>query len=205
MTLHKVKGSPPVGKRYYSAPAAISIITGCRYERALATLHSDQPLAAGWVTGRWINVFEITRALCTLGWQCEAEPVQPTTREAVLARLDNCRTPRPPSLAQWLKMRTGTLTTATLLVHLSGHWLVVKGRKAADNFTPNGVFIRQLNFRRAKVLGVWRLVDNRDTQHTQHTQAKTNTVKQAVHQQRLLALEKARAARQRNLARRRTL
>jgi len=151
MNLHKVKGSPPKGKRLYSGPAAISIITGCRYEKAMEVLKSHSE-----TTGTGISPWLMFNALASLGWRMRPVKIESTIQETVLARLDDCRDPKLPSLARWFKLR-GNLTNCLLLVKLSGHWLVVKGRKAADNYHPESVFIRDINFRRSTVVAVWTL------------------------------------------------
>jgi len=69
--------------------------------------------------------------------------------------MDNPKTGRPPTLAAFLKNRKDDEMTRPLVIQLTGHYVVVKGRKFIDNHTIEPVFIRKAPHRRRRVVRYW--------------------------------------------------
>ncbi len=61
-----------------------------------------------------------------------------------------------PTLAGWLR-KTPRIPDAPYIVNITGHYIVVKGRKVYDNHFPKGVFLRQCPYRRKRVKYAWRV------------------------------------------------
>ncbi len=64
-----------------------------------------------------------------------------------------------PTLARWLRERYPFQMDRIYLVNITGHFVVVRGRKFVDNKTMEPVFIRQAPGRRSRGPG---LVEQRD-------------------------------------------
>lgn len=56
-----------------------------------------------------------------------------------------------PTLARWLKTYKDERKKHTFVVVLTGHFIVVKGRKIYDNRYPDGVFLKRFKGRRKRV------------------------------------------------------
>jgi hypothetical protein len=55
------------------------------------------------------------------------------------------------TLAAWLKRYRKERSEKMFVVTITGHFILVKGRKIYDNNNPNGVFLRKFRHRRARV------------------------------------------------------
>lgn len=131
MKLHAVKHDPALYRNRYCGPAAFSAITGKPAEHGARLMRqiSGRPAIKG------VHHLDLRESLFQMGYR--------TKSRAMVKR---------PTLARFLRERTGELTTAMLLIELSSHYIVVKGRKAVDNFTEEPKFIRKFPHRRARVV-----------------------------------------------------
>jgi hypothetical protein len=121
----------------YCGPAALSIITG------MDTASAAERLRA--ITGRHairgIYTHELVSALDKEGYRVLRYRVQP---EGV------------HTLARWLRLsRWRRRPDVYYLLVVARHFIVLKGRKLADNHNPTGVFLRQYRHRRVRVRGAW--------------------------------------------------
>ena len=175
--MYSVQGSiPPGKKRFYSAPAALCIITGCTYSTALKTLALvETAYALSLVSGdTYANSLKrivmpetitkyyknttsksINHALNFLGWKSSAIVVRLNLHELILARLDDCRIPKLPTLAHWLKIRSKGMLRRTYLILLRDRYIVIHGRNAADCYTIEPVCIKNMHFKQALVTRIW--------------------------------------------------
>jgi len=137
-TLKAVSGKINKKRMTWCGPAAISIITGCGYDAALELLKQ--------VTGRSVIKGvarpDMFRALRRLGYDCKSRQEFTDWR---------------PTLAWWLRQRESDEMSLTYLVNVTGHYLVVRGRKIADNKTGEPVFTRKYPHRRKRVKVVWQV------------------------------------------------
>ena len=122
------------GDNTYCGPAALSIITGKPVSEVMRILHT-YVLERRRVRGMWNH--EMESCLWKMGYE---------TRLVQLPL-------RMPTVAQWL--RNERKPDDTFLVQVSHHYIVVRGRKIADNRNPEGVFLRQYQHRRSRVHKVW--------------------------------------------------
>ncbi len=61
-----------------------------------------------------------------------------------------------PTLAKWLRQRSGDASNAVWLIETTSHYLLVKARKIWDVSTPDtGCFLRQFKRRRLRVCEAW--------------------------------------------------
>lgn len=70
-----------------------------------------------------------------------------------------------PTLAKWLRLTRvirNPRPTLAFLVNVTGHYIVVCGRKIYDNHNPDGVFLRQYRHRRVRVKNAWECIKVRD-------------------------------------------
>jgi hypothetical protein len=138
-TLNAVSGKLNKNRSTWCGPAAISIITGCGYDCAVDLMKSvsGRPMIKGVYNG-WM-----LQALRRLGYDCG------TPEEFTDWR---------PTLAWWLRTRDPEDMQTTYLVNVTHHYVVVRGRKIADNKTTVPVFLRQYPRRRARVIKAWKIV-----------------------------------------------
>lgn len=129
--------NPPKRNTCWCGPAAISIITGCGYDDAIARLKLDlgKPVVKG------VPQSSMRRVLNAMGYS-----VAPRTVE------------NEPTLAGWLSTRQESDLDKTFLVTVTGHYIVVKGRKACDNKTKAPVWLKDMHSRRARVQEVWEII-----------------------------------------------
>lgn len=124
---------------HYCGPAALSIITGRSVEEICRLMRIQ-------VTGqraiKGLHGWQVVRGLALLGYHAAGIPVASSW-------LDFNR----PTLAAWLRRQRKP--EDVYLVGVTGHWIVVRGRKIADNHNPNGVFLRRYQHRRRRVLKAW--------------------------------------------------
>jgi len=130
---------PIVGKNSYCGPAAIATIAGVTTDDAASIIRRRRLLRNGYATPvRGTYTSEVVHALDVLGFDCD-----------LYQRIN--RGGRP-TLAKWLRERKDR--TATYLVEVTGHWLVVRGIKLADSLHREIVTIRQAKGRRCRVCAV---------------------------------------------------
>lgn len=134
--LNAVSGKS-IKRNTWCGPAAISIITGLGYDEAIDLLKR--------VTGkraiRGVSRNEMFRALQAIGWDCKD-------------RWEYTKEHRP-TLAWWLRQRGDEEMDTTFLVNVTGHYVVVRGRKIADNLVMAPVWLREYPHRRKRVKVVW--------------------------------------------------
>ena len=117
----------PGGNRY-CGPAALSAIAGITTDTAAQILRE--------ITGQrsigGVTIASMIEALSRLGF-CLRDPIRYLdTQAGSLQR---------PTLARWLREYPRTAEDV-VLVCVTGHYLVVKGRKVYDNYHPNGVWLQ---------------------------------------------------------------
>lgn len=140
-TLHPITGVPK-GYTRWCGPSAIAAITGLTYEAA-RTLLRGRRLSRGITKPvKGVSRAEMRDALQTLGYTMLCLPL-----------LDS----KELTLARWIAKRPKDLVPEIVLVNTTGHWLVVKGRKAADSKHPQPVFTSQFGGRRARVKAAYRV------------------------------------------------
>jgi hypothetical protein len=131
--LHAIKGRKK-GRRQWCGPSALCLVTGIEYDAAILLLKeiTDRNLIKGTSTMTMRAAFE------RLGWRMETKPPHNPL----------------PTLAAWLRERSGELRSATVLVEVTNHWMVVEGRKGGDSATDGPVWLSDLPNRRARVRGI---------------------------------------------------
>jgi hypothetical protein len=122
----------------FCGPAAISALTGVHVDDAARTLRilSHRQAIKG------VSASYMTAALAKLGWQALSVPLgvrkgKPTLTQALAGVLRD----RKPAKA--------------FLVGITGHWVVIQGRKLYDNRHPEGIFLGECPYRRKRVTHVW--------------------------------------------------
>lgn len=131
----------------YCGPFAICTVTGENYERVRAVVNMY----------RWKKS---NASIC--GMYCS--DLEDTLR--YFGRLkgftvNNVKVSTNPTLAKFLKERPPELINKVVVISLTNHFVVVKGRKFVDNHVKTPVFIRQAPFRRARVKQYWIIEHNR--------------------------------------------
>lgn len=126
--------NPPKNTTCWCGPGALSIITGWDYETARQSFVR--------VTGKR----SITRVYNHQMLKC--------LNEAGFRTIKHCPDDNM-TLAAWLKARPPEHMDKTFLVQVTGHYIVVRGRKACDNRTKEPVFLTKMHSRRARVQCVW--------------------------------------------------
>lgn len=130
--LHSVTGVPK-GRRCWCGPAALAIITGQRYDAMLALLGDVAQRSR--VMG--VHDWEMRAALRATGWEMMRVPANPDL-----------------TLAAWMRARSANQQAVLYLVCISrskGHYVVVQGRKAADNHTKAPVWLTDFPHRRKRI------------------------------------------------------
>jgi hypothetical protein len=140
-----------VGGRAWCGPTAIGAITGEPLSKVREVLREAKGGQTIKYRGKWGQTCErlrpvkgtttgqVIRALAKLGW--------------IASRIS---VPNEPTLAAFLRKRTPSLMNVHLLIEVTNHWVVVKGRKFVDTFTKGEpVFIGKAPGRRKRVHGVW--------------------------------------------------
>ncbi len=122
---------------HYCGPAALSLLTGKSVDEVAAALRERfNRRAIFGVTG--VAMREILR-------QYGHDPSPVLT--------DGSR----PTLARFLRMTKDRGPGERFLINVTGHYLVLRGRKLYDNKNPEGVFVRQYAHRRKRVKAAWRI------------------------------------------------
>ena len=138
--LHPVTHDPARYRNRFCGPAAFSAITGLTAEDGAAAIRE--------ITGKrsvmGVAVSELRKALVAHGWE-----TIPAGRFAHGER---------PTTAAWIRKRRGEDMRRMFLVVQSTHFIVVKGRKAVDNFVREPVSILKITGRRARVVAVYHLI-----------------------------------------------
>lgn len=131
--LHSVRNVPK-GRTTWCGPSALDIITGCGYDRALDVLR----LVTGKRSIKGTTNRAMLDALAKLSWTTKPVPVDVGL-----------------TLAAWLRGRSKDQQTQTFLINVTGHYVVVRGRKGCDSHTKEPVWISDMPFRRSRVQKVW--------------------------------------------------
>jgi len=126
----------------YCGPAACSVITGKSIECVESYInwrrgHRTDRI----VRGAWPE--ELQYALSKLGYVCTM-----TDRYDKIYR---------PTLAAWLRERDDR--SQLVIIHLTNHYVVVKGNKLIDNHTIHPVSIKDAPHGRCKVYAVYQLAE----------------------------------------------
>lgn len=137
--MNRLKVVREQGDNSYCGPASLSIITG-------------QPVS------------EITRILREVTGRTQIKGCYNSWLDFALRKLDYVMVPLPtlgksdkPTVAKWLKEHKDRPADTTYLLNVTNHYIVIRGRKIADNHNPNGVFLRQYGHRRKRVVRAWRI------------------------------------------------
>lgn len=126
----------------YCGPTAIGVITGKPISKIIETIRmvrGDDPNTRKKPV-RGLPIWETRSTLRHLGW----------FSKPVISDI------KGQTLAKFLRSRPKELMNVHLLILVTGHWVVVKGRKFADSLT-NGepVFISKAPGRRKRVVRAW--------------------------------------------------
>lgn len=134
--LHAVSKSSRKRIRW-CGPSAIAAITGMSYDDALQATKDT--------TGRrivkWMRNWEMFATLQQLGYSLIKIEATVDGRTATLARFGKKRQP------EWMN--------ETILLNVTRHYVVMRGRKIVDNRTEEPVFLRQYPKRRVRVRHAW--------------------------------------------------
>lgn len=129
----------------YCGPAALAAITGRHVDDVTATLR----IVMGARPVRGTSKGAMVKALELMGYRSDLEYI---SRMAAIQK-------KFPTLAGWLRA-TGpkgdyARSDAPYLVLVTGHWIVIKGRKLYDNRHLEGVFAGKYEHRRKRVQFAW--------------------------------------------------
>jgi hypothetical protein len=127
---------------HYCGPAAVALLTGVHVDEAARALRAASGERA--VKGT-VNRHMMT-ALSLLGHMAIPVPTQSVNG-------------RPPTLTQALKgALRGRQVETRYLVTLTGHYVVIQGRKLYDNKHPQGVRLTECPYRRKRVRALFSVV-----------------------------------------------
>lgn len=136
--LKGIKNPPPRNERVtWCGPSALSIITGEDYEtcrKAIAATQGNRPVMR-------VHNWQMIRVLHEWGFNTVS-----------INYFGN-----EPTLAAWMREREPAEINALFLVQITGHYVVVQGRKACDSKTKEPVFLSKMPGRRARVEKVWKV------------------------------------------------
>ena len=114
----------------------MSLLTGKNVDECVDILHRFQPRVKG------VKNSVMLRALEHCGLRC-----------------DPLRAPQMrPTVAAAIRALQGRPADQPYLLNITGHYIVLKGRKIYDNFHPTGIFIREYPHRRTRVKRMWEVV-----------------------------------------------
>lgn len=136
---------------HFCGPAALALITGRPVDEVVAAVKAYRRRVA---PGKGLRVKgmsnpELLSVLADFGIESIRMPTMDDDY-----RLRGLR----PTLARWLREnKLARLRHANwpFLVNITGHYIVVFGRKIYDNAHPEGVWLRQYHRRRARVKMAW--------------------------------------------------
>lgn len=134
MTLNRNKNS-----NRYCGPAAIALLTGVHVDEAARALRIvSRKRAIKGATNR-----QMMDAMYMLGYMAVPVPTGATGKHR-------------PTLTQVLagSLRNRQPETAYLMV-VTGHYVVIRGRKLYDNRHPDGIWLGECPYRRKRVRGLW--------------------------------------------------
>lgn len=137
MDLHPVPAGPR--ERVWCGPAAVCIITGCSLQEAKEGYY----VVRGVRRVARVHLSETREVLRRKGYLLVPEYQSHAGR----------------TFAAWLREREPEDVNDLHLVRLTGHYVVVKGRRMVDNHTRVPVFIRRAPHRRRRVRDVFRVVE----------------------------------------------
>lgn len=145
--LHSVVGCPK-GRARWCGPSAVSIITGLPYMSSLELLKRERFKRGGYidrssVVVKGTNNEEMRMALFNAGYVLR--PIH--FRYGI-------------TFARFLRERRPDLVNETILVEATEHYMVCRGRKAADSKTGDPVFLSKMPGRRMRIERAW-LVEKR--------------------------------------------
>lgn len=145
MKLHPIKSSRE--NRIYCGPTAVATITGRSIECVEAWINTyrrkrqDKVVVAS-------QPFELVYALKELGYKAVRTERYDVENKNI----------QKPTLAKWLRSRKDR--NQVYIIHITNHYVTVKGNKLIDNHTMEPVFIRQAPHRRARVHSVIHVVED---------------------------------------------
>jgi hypothetical protein len=126
---------------HYCGPAAIALLTGRHVDDVAYVLRemSGRRAIKG-VNNRWM-----VAALASMGRMALPVPTGAIARGGLAPTLTQ-------ALAGCLK---GRRPDAAFLLIVTGHYVVIQGRKLWDNKHPDGVYLGECPYRRKRVKAVW--------------------------------------------------
>lgn len=146
--LHELEGKSATLHRW-CGPSAVAIVAGITYQEAVLVLRSvSRP-------GKRImgtSDGQVRRAFDRLGWLMHSILNVPEKETG-------------PTLATWLRERRDYQMDKTFIVVVGKsdpHWIVVKGRKTADNWSEGPVWLSESPHRRKRIVRVFQLTEKRD-------------------------------------------
>lgn len=132
--MHEVRNVPG-GRTVWCGPTAISILTGAGYDVSLDLL--KRIAGKTWLTS--VQTWMMCEALEGLGLRCHRLDVEGT-----------------PTLIGFLRRRAPDVKKSMLLINVTRHYVVARGRKIGDNTTMGPVWMKDFRrHRRSRVEKVW--------------------------------------------------
>jgi hypothetical protein len=145
--LHELEGEAK-GLHKWCGPSAIAIVAGITYADAVLVLRYVSP-AGKRIMGT--SSRQVKAAFDRLGWIMQSSRSFENTEA--------------PTLASWLRDRRDYQMDKTFIVIVGQsdrHWIVVKGRKTADNWSGGPVWLSESPHRRKRVIDIFQLTEKRD-------------------------------------------
>jgi len=158
MKLHPTKttGKHPL----WCGPSALSIMTG-RTVNYCAKLVADRRNRRGWHRGRGtskqvkgVDNLEMRLALKKMGYRMVVVDVPKLNHRHQVMSIN----PEPfvqPTLFQYMSARGGPNWKKTMLLEVTGHYVVVNRDTVADNRTPLGCHYSKYRWKKMRVREAW--------------------------------------------------
>lgn len=124
-------------RRQWCGPTALAALTGLTYDAALDMIKR----VTGQKVVKRVHRDTLKEALRRLGYRTRL--------------IHDTMNNESVTLARFLRKRPPEHRIATILVRVTNHYVVVRGRKIVDNFTKEPVFLRAYPKRRKRVKDAW--------------------------------------------------
>ena len=137
----------------FCGPAALSLLTGRPVDEIVLAVKNLRISDEGIRGYRPLKGMYNSEMIAVLG-QYGFELVRMARECQDVYRLYDAR----PTLARWLRAKRQYRQEhpdAKILLNVTGHYLVLHGRKLYDNHNPEGVWLRQYRHRRIRVKHAW--------------------------------------------------
>lgn len=127
----------------FCGPAALSLITGKHVDECVKHVHDYRnSVECRRRNVRGMSNWEMTWTLRRMGFE-QSKLMLPKQNPTLVAFM------------RWLKRQNHWDAKATYLIHVTGHYVVMKGIKLFDNHHPEGIFFGKYDHRRWRVKHAW--------------------------------------------------